>query len=145
RTDDHEEEIDAAHHDERLGDADMSRSRELAEQPHGRRGGDERPAPKAHDGHAGRHARTVREPFDQRRDRRNVADAEAAAAEHTIADVDEPKCVGVDADRRKEESTGPAKSGSEHRAPWPTVLDPAAEHGGRGGKQYHPHRQNTYD
>ena len=35
--------------------------------------------------------RTVGEPFDQRRDRRDVADAETATAEHAVADIDQPQ------------------------------------------------------
>jgi len=38
-------------------------------------------AAEAHDGHAGRHAAAVREPFDQGGNRRDIAEAEAAAAE----------------------------------------------------------------
>ena len=94
RADNHEEEIDDAEHDEGLGDADMARGAEFAHQPHRQRRGDEGAAAEAHDGHAGRHAGPIREPFDQRRDRRNVADAEAAAAEHAIAEINEPDRTG---------------------------------------------------
>ena len=64
------------------------------------RPGDERAAAEAHDRQAGGQARTVREPLDQRRDRRDVADAEADAADHAVAEVDEPQLVGGDAERR---------------------------------------------
>ena len=120
----------------------MGCSGELAEQPHRQRRGDECAAAEAHDGHAGRHARAIGEPFDQRRDRRDVADAEAAAAEHAVADVDEPQRVGVDADRRQEESAGPAESGGEHRAARSAVLDPATEHRGRATEEHHRDRED---
>src|SRR6185437_2113138 len=91
------------------------------------RRGDEGAAAEAHDGHAGRHARTVGEPLDQGGDRRDVADAEAEAAEHAIAEIDDPELVYIDADRRQQETAAPAQSGGEHGAARAALLDPAAE------------------
>ena len=70
-------------------------------QPDRERRGDEGGAAEAHDGHAGRHARPVGEPFDQRRHRRDVAEAEAAAAKDAVAEIDDPEIVDIDAERRK--------------------------------------------
>ncbi len=108
---------------------------EDAHQPHRKRRGDEGAAAEAHDGHAGRHAGAVREPFDQRRDRRDVADAERDAAEHAVAEIDDPEIVDVDAERGDEEAAGPAQGGGEHRLARPAFLDPAAEHGRRDAEK----------
>src|SRR5262249_3792357 len=93
-------------------------------------------------GHAGCHAWTVREPLDQRRDRRDIADAEAAATEHAIADIDEPKCVSINADRGQKKSAGPAQSGGEHGATRAAVLHPAAENRGRSAEKHHRNRED---
>ena len=47
-----------------------------------------RAAAEAHDRQAGRHAGPVGEPLDQRRDRRDVAEPEAEAADHAIAEIE---------------------------------------------------------
>ena len=57
-------------------------------------------AAEAHDRHAGRHAGPVGKPFDQRRYRRNVADAEADAADHAVAEIDEPELMDPTRRRR---------------------------------------------
>src|SRR6185437_14105566 len=69
------------------------------------------------------------EPFDQGRDRRDVADAERDAAEHAVAEIDQPELVGGGADGGDEETAGPAAGGGEHRLARAAFLDPAAEHG----------------
>ena len=94
----HEDEIDRAHRDERLRDAGRRRRLEVRHQRDGERRADHRTAAEAHDREAGRHARAVGEPLDERRDRRDVAEAEADAADHAVAEIDDPDLV--DAARR---------------------------------------------
>ncbi len=74
----------------------MRRGREPAHQPHRKRRRDHGAAAEAHDRHAGRHAGPVGKPFDQRRHRRHVAEPEADAAEHAIAEIDDPQLVRRD-------------------------------------------------
>ena len=73
----------------------------------------------------------VREPLDQRRDRRDVADAEADAAEEPVAEVDEPQLAGGDAERGDQEAAGPEDRRGEHRLARPVALDPGPAEGGR--------------
>jgi hypothetical protein len=67
----------------------MARRREPGHQPYRKGSGDERGAAKPHDRHAG----PIGEPFDQGRDRRNVAEAETDAANETIAEIDDPELM----------------------------------------------------
>ena len=127
--DPHEAEIDHAEARRRLPSTPTCVGVEnLLHQPDRERRGDERAAAEAHDRHAGRHAGPVGEPFDQGRDRRDVAEPEADAAEHAVAEIDDPQLVQIDAERGDEEAAAPAKARGEHRAPRAAVLDPAAEH-----------------
>jgi hypothetical protein len=57
-------------------------SLEIIHQQIRQRRADHRAAAEAHDRHAGRHAAMVGKPFDQRRHRRDVAEAETDAADH---------------------------------------------------------------
>ena len=78
-----------------------------AEQLPRQRAGDQRAAAEAHDRQAGGQARAVREPLDQRRDRRDVADAEADAADDAVPEVDQPQLARADAERRRPGSRWP--------------------------------------
>src|SRR6185503_5891181 len=102
------DEVDDAEGDESLSDADMCRCRETPHQPHGERRGDESGAAESHDGHASRHAGPVGEPFDQRRDGRDIAEPEADAADKAVAEIDHPDVVDVDAEGGDDEAAGPA-------------------------------------
>src|SRR5208282_6081458 len=114
--------------------ADMGRRGEYAHQVDGQRRGDEGGAAEAHDGHAGGHAGPVGEPFDQGRDRRDVADAETATADEAVAEVDYPDVVDIDAAGGDEESTAEAACRREHGAAGSAFLDPAAEDRRRDAK-----------
>ena len=70
---------------------------ELVHQEGRERRADHGAAAEAHDGHAGRHAAPVGEPFDERRDRRDVAEAEADAADDARAEPHQPQLMDVDA------------------------------------------------
>ena len=137
RTDHHEDEVGATENDEGFQHADVSGRGELVHQPDRQRRGDQRAAAEAHDGHPGRHARTIWKPLHQRRDRRDVADAECAAAEHAVAQIDDPELVQGDADGRNHEAAGPQDARREHRLAWSAFLDPAAEHGRRHAEGQH--------
>ena len=77
----------------------------------------------------------IGEPADQRRDRRDVADAETNAAEHAVAEIDDPQAVEINADRRDDKAAGPTERRGKHRAARPALLDPAAEDSGRGAEK----------
>ena len=79
----HEDEIDRAH-DRRRSARRRPRSGVVKYfiSRFGKRRADHRAAAEAHDGHAGGHAAPIGKPFDQRRHRRDVAEAEADAADH---------------------------------------------------------------
>ena len=53
-------------------------------------------------------------------------------AEYTVAEIDQPDVVDVDAEGGKEKACGPAQPGSEHRPARSAFLHPAAEQ--RGGE-----------
>ena len=89
-------------------DADRGRCLEIIHQQIGKRSADHRAAAEAHDRHAGRHAAPVGKPFDQRRHRRDVAEAKTDAADHAGAEPHQPQLVDVDADRAEHEAAAPA-------------------------------------
>ena len=115
RADHHEHEIDDAHHQEGLPDADRGRGLEVIHQHIGERRADHRAAAEAHDRHAGRHAAAVGKPFDQRRDRRNVAEPEADAADHAGAEPEQPELVDGDAEAPRSGSRRPSTAPRRRR------------------------------
>ena len=96
--------VDEPHHHERLGDADRDVALEGADQRDRERRADHRPAAEAHDREAGGQPAPVREPLDEHGDRRDVAEPEAEPADDAVTEVDEDDLVGVDADRRQDET-----------------------------------------
>src|SRR5699024_5804521 len=62
------------------------------------RAGDEGAAAEAHDRQAGGQSGAVREPFHQRRHRRDVADAQTDSADDAVAEVDQPQLTSDDAE-----------------------------------------------
>src|SRR5918994_449814 len=95
------------------------------------RRGDQRAAPKAHDSEAGGQARPVREPLDQRRDRRDVADAEPDAAHYPASQIHQPQLRRRHPECPDGEPARPAQGGGEHRRARPGAFHPRAEHCGR--------------
>ena len=65
------------------------------------------PPPKPMIAMPGGQAGPVREPFDQGGHRRDVADAQADAADDAVAQVDQPELVGEDAQRADQEAASP--------------------------------------
>src|SRR5262249_49919832 len=86
--------------------------------------------------------RSVRKPPDQRRHRRDVANTKPATAEDTIAKIDEPQVVNVDAERGDDETTGPAECRSEHRPARSALLDPTPKHRRGNAKKENRNREN---
>ena len=124
-------EIDDAQHHDGLPHADRVGGLEMIHQHVSERRADHRAAAKAHDRHAGRHAAPVREPFDQRRDRRNIAKAQADAADHAERQPQQPELMD---DRRRaprQEAAAPAECRDDAGLARPGALEPAAEHGRR--------------
>ena len=68
----------------------------------------------------GRHAAPIRKPFDQRRDRRDVAEAEAASADDAGADPEQPDLMQMDAERGDEEPAA-----QQHAATKPALRGPS--------------------
>ena len=108
RTDHHEDEIDHAHGGEGLPDADRVCGLEIVDQEVRQRRADHGAAAKAHDRHAGRHAAAVREPLDEGRDRRDVAETKTDAADHAGAEPHDPELMDVDAERADQKTAAPA-------------------------------------
>ena len=132
----HEHEIDDAHGDEGLPHPGRGWRGVVVHQHGGEGRADHGAAAEAHDGHAGRHAAAVREPFYQGRDRRDVAEAETAAADDARAKPHQPKLVDIDAECRNQKATAPAEGGDHAGSAWPNPLEPAAPDGGGGAEQH---------
>lgn len=131
----HEDEIDRRHDDEGLPDPDRGIGLEGIHQQVGKRSADHRAAAEAHDRHAGRHAAPVGKPFDQRRDRRDVAEAETDAADDAGAEPHQPELMGHDADGSKHDAAAPAAGGNDACLARTRPLEPAAPNGGGRAKQ----------
>ena len=129
--DHHEDEIDHAQGGEGFPHADIGRGLEVVDQEIGQRRADHGAAAEAHDGHAGRHAAAVREPFDQRRDRRDVAEAKADAADHAGAQPHDPELVDVNAEGADHEAAAPAQRGDDTGFARAGAFKPAAPDRGR--------------
>jgi len=97
----------------------------------GERRADHGAAAETHDGHAGRHAAAIREPFHQGRDRRDVTEAKPDAADHARPDPEEPQLMRDHADRAKHQTTAPAQCCDDAGLARPCALEPAAPECGR--------------
>ena len=128
---DHEDEIDRGHGEEGLPHADRIRGLETVHQQIGERRADHRAAAEAHDGHAGRHAAPVGKPFDQRRNRRDVADPQANAADDPQAQPHDPKLMLDHAEGGERHPAAPAEGGDDSRFARAGAFEPAAPGGGR--------------
>ena len=106
---------------------------------------DQRSAAEAHDRQARGQPGTVGKPLDQRRDRRDVADPQADAAEHSVAGVDDPQLLGRHAERGHHEAQRPAQAGGEHRLARTDALDPRAEQGRRQAEHHDRDRKDHAD
>ena len=147
----HEHRVDQAHDQECLRDAvDVgigAGSTERGEQLVGQRRRDQRAAAEAHDRDTGRQAGTVREPLDQRGDRRDVADAQPDPADEAVPDDDQPVLPQVEPERGDQEAADEARRRHDHRPPRPVRVDPRAEQRGRQAEHDDPEgeRQRARD
>ena len=123
----HQRAIDRPHRDERLPHAGVTRCAERVHQFHRERRAHHRAAAKAHDRQPRRHAGPVGEPLEQRRDRRDVAEPEAHAAERAIAEQQQRQRVPRDAERGDQEAAGEAARRGRHGLARAAALDPRAE------------------
>ena len=136
RPEHHQHEVDGAERQERRRDGVRGVVGEGAQQRVRQRRGDQRAAAEAHDREPRREPRTVREPLDQRRDGRDVADSQPDAADDAVAEVHEPELGRRDAERADHEARAPAAGGDEHRLPRAAALDPRAADRGRQSQHH---------
>ena len=81
----------------------------------------------AHDRKAGRHAAVIGKPFDERRNRRDVAEPLADAADEAAAEKHQPELMDQHAVAAQREAAAPAQGCDEAGTPRPGAFDPAAE------------------
>ncbi len=96
----HCDEVDGAHGHERLPHSHRRGRGKMPHQDVGQRSSDHGAAAKPHDGHARGHASTIGKPFDQGADRRDVAQTQAAAADDTGSEPEQPDLVEIDPQQR---------------------------------------------
>lgn len=131
----HEDKIDRRHDDQSLPDADAFRRLEIVHQPVSQGRANHGAAAEAHDRHAGGHAATIREPFDQGGDRRDVAEAKTDAANDASAQPHQPELVRVNADCRDNHAATPADSRDNARLARTGAFKPAAPDRGGDAEQ----------
>ena len=132
-TEHHEGEVEEAHDDHGVGDggaAVVARGAEVGHELVGEGAANHGSSTEAHDGEAGGEAGAVGEPLDEGGDGGDVAEAEANAADGSVAEVDEPELVGLDAGGGDEEARAEAAGGVEHGAAGAGFFQPGAEDGG---------------
>lgn len=120
----HDEHVGAAEDQEVVDEAD--RRRQVLHD----RTGDERRKAEAHDGEARRKAAVIREVLDERRDRRDVADAEADAANDTVEEIQEREALRRDGVSRAEHARAEERHGDQAALLRADLLDEAAEEAG---------------
>jgi hypothetical protein len=132
---DHEHEVNRRHHHKALPHAHASRRSKVAHQCRCQGRAHHRTATKAHDRHARGHAALVREPLDQGRDRRDIAQPQADTADHPRAQPHQPDLVGINPQRRNQQAATPAQRRHHTGLARPGVLKPATPHRGRAPQE----------
>src|SRR5690606_2640667 len=127
----HGNEIEHAHDDKGLRHTDAGRALEIIHETDAERRTYHGAAAETHDGKAGGHAAPVGKPFDQRRDRRYITQAQTAAAKHAVAQIEQPDLMGVDTDGRDDETAAEAAGSDEHGAARTDLLQPFSAEGRR--------------
>lgn len=120
----HDEHVDAAEDQEVVDEAD-GRRQVLHDRARNECG-----EAKAHDGKPRRKAAMVREVLDERRDRRDVADAEADAADDAVEEIQERQALRRDGVGRAEHARAEERHGDEAALFRANLLDEAAEEAG---------------
>src|ERR1700730_9767181 len=111
--DQHEDEIDRAQGSGGLPDADRNRGLVVVDQKIREGSADHGAAAKPSNGESRGHPPVVRKPLDQRRNWRNVAEAETNAAKDTGAEPHEPELMKVNAEGADKETAAPAQRGDD--------------------------------
>ncbi|MCY1438826.1 hypothetical protein D9M71_550400 [compost metagenome] len=135
-TADHEHEVDYRHHHETLPDAYAFRAGKVVHQRCSQWRAHHGATAKAHDRHTGGHAALVREPLDQGRNRRDIAQTQADTADDTRAQPHQPELVGIDTERRDQQATTPAQRRNHPGLARPGVLQPATPNGCRAAEEH---------
>ena len=104
---------------------------EVFHQGHRDRRAYHRTAAETHDGKSGRHAAAVREPLDQRRNRGDVTQPHADAAQYPASQPHQPELVHHHADAAQYHAATPAHRRDEARFARAGMLQPAAPYRGR--------------
>jgi len=117
-TEQHEAEIDGIRRDKRFRNPHRGRREKGIHQRPRQRRTDHGATTKSQDRLARRHAGTVGEPLDERRDRPNVAEAQADTAEHAVAQVQEPDLVQPDTYRGDKKTTVRTDMVFQHKGEW---------------------------
>ena len=106
---------------------------------------DHRAPTKAHDGHAGGHPATVREPSNQGAHGRDVPKPKAAAANHSVAEIDEPELVQRDAEAPDDIAAAPTASRHKANLARTDLLKPFAPERGRKPQKNDGNREDPQD
>ncbi|OMP13891.1 hypothetical protein COLO4_00719, partial [Corchorus olitorius] len=138
----HEDEVDARQHDKRLRHTHRFGRRKQLHQAISQRGADHCAATEAHDGHAGGHATLVREPLDERRHGRDVAQPQADPANHARPHPQQPQLVHLDAERGNQQSAAPAHGRDDAGLAGANALKPAAPHGSGCAQEHEEQRKH---
>ena len=123
----HEDEVENAHGDPCSRDGLMAGGLVISHKSRAERGADHGTAAETHDGEAGSQAGTVGKPLDQRGDGRDVSQAEADAADDSVAEVDEREGVYENTASSDDESAAKAGCGNKHGFARAGCLKPFAE------------------
>src|SRR5205085_10638931 len=91
---------------------------------------------------AGHKATRGGEPFDERADWRDVAEAQADAADHAGTKPHEPKLMDVDAERADQQAAAPAQRRDKTGLARPDALEPATPDGRGNAEQQEEEREH---
>ena len=139
----HEREIQHAQHHKRFRHADRMRTGKRVHQRHRQRRSQHCSAAEAHNRQTGGHAGFVGKPLHQRGHRADVAQPQAHAANHAVAQIHQPDIVDMHAECGHQKARAEAAGGHEHGFARTHALHPSAEQRGgcaehRQGNAEHP-------
>src|SRR5439155_8883677 len=103
---------------------------------------DNRAAAEAHDRHSRSHAPPVGKPFQQRADRRYVAQTQTTAANHSVTEIQQPKLMQPDAEAAEQKTASPADGCNRADRSWTHLLQPFAGKGSRQTERNDGDRKN---
>ena len=132
---DHEHEVNRRHCHKALPHAHTVRPGKMVHQCCSQRRPHHCPATKAHDRHARSHAALVREPLDQCRHRRDIAQPQANTADNPRAQPHQPDLVGINTQCGNQQPAAPAQRRHHTGLARPGVLKPATPHSCRATQE----------